>query len=299
MKVIRPFRQQDKTAIFEISKHTWRGYDQLPSELDRLFVDTNSYLYVLEYKGRVVAFANLNVIDDGKTGWMEHMRVHWRYRKQGFAWAMTKWLISKAEALGVKRIRLTSTAENEATRRITQHVGMHQVLATKLFMKGKFRGVRWKDVSVPTTPCTPSETFRFLNTQPDLVPESIIIHYWHAFDLTKPMIESLGKSVHFWKGERNGRVVSLSFGYLRPFHDEFLWSSTIYALDESSFFSALSQQLQAAKKQGAGEFLCFHHTKFQAANIIPGLKTQVFESQLLLYEKQRPFAVPDYDSSDS
>jgi RimJ/RimL family protein N-acetyltransferase len=289
MIFIRSFQPSDKAAILEISKHTWGGYDQLPYELDRLFTNPNSKLYVMEYKNRIVAFANLNVIDDGKTGWMEHMRVHWRYRKRGFAWAMTKRLISEAETLGIERLRLATTAENEATRRITSRIGMHQVLQMKLFLKGNFHGIRWKDVSVPIVPCTPDEAYTFSKVHPNLVPKGIIIDYWHAFDLTKTVIESLGKGSQFWKSEKNCKCVSLSFGYLRSFRDAPLWCSTIYALDEQSFYSALSLHIQSAKKGQAQGFLCFHSTPYQAAHEIPGLKRNTYSSMFVLLEKCRPF----------
>ncbi len=290
--LIRSFHPSDKAAILEISKHTWGGYDQLPYELDELMANPNSHLYVMEYKDRIVTFANLNVIEGGKTGWMEHMRVHWRYRKRGFAWTMTQRLISEAEALGVERLRLTTTAENEATRRITNRIGMYPVLQMKIFWKGNFRGIRWKDASVPIVACTSDEAYIFQNAHPDLVPEGTIIYYWHAFDLTKELFKSMGERFQFWKGERNDKVGSLSFGYRRTFRDAPLWCSTIYALDTPSFYSALSQQLQAAKKEQAQSFLCFHSAPFQAAHDIPGLKRSTFSSMLVLLEKHRPFVSP-------
>ena len=170
---IRPFELSDKPAIIEISKRTWGGYDQLPYELDKLMANRNSYMFVMEFKDCIVAFANLKVIDEGKTGWMEFMRVHWRYRKRGFAWAMTQRLITEAKTLGVARLRLTTTIENKATKRITKRISMDQVLQMKLFWKGNFRRIRWKDVSVPNVPVSTEEAFVFLRDSPNLVPNSL------------------------------------------------------------------------------------------------------------------------------
>jgi len=242
---IRPFELSDRPAILEISKRTWGGYDQLPYELDGLIANRNSYMFIMEFKGRVVAFANLKVIDEGKTGWMEFMRVHWRYRKRGFAWTMTQRLIAEAKTLGVKRLRLTTTIENEATKRITDRIGMHQVLQMALFWKGNFHGIRWKDTSVLNIPVSTDEAFAFLTDYPNLVPEDILVDYWHAYDLTKDSLESISKNIKFWIGEKNGRDKALSFGYLRVFRGEPMWCSTIFAIGEHSFYSALSQQLSA------------------------------------------------------
>jgi RimJ/RimL family protein N-acetyltransferase len=289
---IRSFQLMDKPAIMEISKHTWGGYDQLPYELDGLVANPNSYLYVLEYKGRVVAFANLNIIDDGKTGWMEHMRVHYRYRKRGFAWTMTQHLLLEAEKLNIERLRLATTIENDATLRITNRIGMRQILQMKLFWKDKFRGIRWKDTSITIEPCTAEDAYVLLKTQSNLVPKNILIYYWHAFDLTKSYLNSIGEQFQFWKGEVNGELRTLIFASVETHAHAPLWCSTIYALNDSTFYSALSQQLQASKKASAQSVLCFHSSPFQAANKIPGLKRNTFSSILILLEKQRPFLSP-------
>ena len=286
---IRPFESSDRPAIIEISKRTWGGYDQLPHELDKLMANRNSYMFVMEFKDRVVAFANLKVIDEGKTGWMEFMRVHWRYRKRGFAWAMTQRLIAEAKTLGVIRLRLTTTIENEATKRITNRIGMHQLLRMKLFWKGNFRRIRWKDVSVPNVPVSTEEAFVFLRDSPNLVPKGVLVDYWHGFDLTKDLLESVGETTKFWKGEKNRKDKSLSFGYLRVFRGEPMWCSTIYAIGEHSFYSALSQQLQTAVEHEARGVLCFHPIQYQAGHEIPGLKRNTFSSTLVLYEKRQPF----------
>jgi RimJ/RimL family protein N-acetyltransferase len=286
---IRRYEKSDKPAILEISKRTWGGYDQLPNELDGLFVNRNSYMFVMEFKGRVVAFANLKVIDKGKTGWMEFMRVHWRYRKRGFAWTMTQRLITEAKSLGVSRLRLSTTIENEATKRITERIGMQQVLQMNLFWKGNFRRIRWKNTSVPNIPVSTDDAFMFLRSQPNLLPKGILIDYWHAFDLTQDSIESLGERARFWKGERNGTDMTLSFGYLRVFRDEPMWCSTIFAVGEHSFNSALSQQLRIAAEHKAMGVLCFHPIQYQAGHKIPGLKRNTFSSTLAIYEKRQPF----------
>jgi RimJ/RimL family protein N-acetyltransferase/uncharacterized protein Usg len=287
--LVREFQALDRPALLEISKHTWGGYDQLPYELDELLTNPNSHLYVMEYKARLVAFANVNVIDEGKTGWLEHMRVHWRYRKRGFAWAMTKSLIAKAEALGIKRLRLSTTVENEATRKIATRIGMNQVLQMKLFWKGNYRGIRWKDTSTPIEPCTPDEAYTILSTHSSLIPQGILTYYWHAYDFSKPHFDSMRDRFQFWKAEKRGKTKALAFGYQRSFHGAPLWCSTIYALDLPSFHSILSHQLQTAKALQAQGVLCFHSFPFQAGDEIPGLKRGTFSSVLVLYETRRPF----------
>jgi RimJ/RimL family protein N-acetyltransferase len=286
---IRSFQSSDKKALIEISKHTWGGHDQLPYELAELLANPDSYLYVMEYKNRVVAFANINVIDEGKTGWMEHMRVHWRYRKRGFAWAMTQGLILKADTLGVERLRLATTVENEATHKIAQRIGMHKVLKMKLFWKGNYRGIRWKDTTIPIKPISADEAYAMIMTYPELIPQSIITYYWHCFDLSEMHLKTMEKKFRFWKAESDDAVGALSMGFQRMFHGSLMWVSTIYALNEVSFHSALSHQLQTAKDVQAQGVLCFHSLPYQAGQKIPGLKRNTFATELVLLEKGQPF----------
>ncbi len=286
---IRSFQQSDKPAILEISKHTWGGYDHLPFELDGLMADKKSHLFVLVHRNRVVTFANLKVIENGKTGWMEYMRVHPRFRKRGFASTMMQHLLSEATKLGVERIRLTTVTENEATKRIANRIGMHQVFQMKILWKRKFSQLRWKDTSVPIYSCTPNEAFAFLQSKPALLPADIVLNHWHAFDATQASFEAIGHITQFWKSKENRKVGALSFGFLRRVRDGSQWCSTIYALDEPSFHSALSHQFQTANQQKAQYFMCFHPIPYQAAFKIPGLKTNTHEMKLVLFEKQRPF----------
>ena len=204
--LFREFQTSDRPALLEISKRTWGGHDQLPYELDKLLANPNSHLFVLEYKERLVAFANITVIDEGKTGWLEHMRVHWRYRKRGFAWTMTQSLITEAEALGVKRLRLSATLENEATRKIATHLGMKRVPLMKLFWKGNYRGIRWKETSTPIEPCSPDEAYTILNAQASLIPQGVLTYYWHVYDFTKSHFDSIRDQFQFWKAEKHGKI---------------------------------------------------------------------------------------------
>ncbi|MFX1510776.1 MAG: GNAT family N-acetyltransferase [Promethearchaeota archaeon] len=286
---IRSFQSSDRETLLEISKHTWGGYDQLPYELDELLANPSSYLYVLEYRNRVVAFANINVIDEGKTGWLEHMRVHWRYRKRGFAWVMTQGLIAKAETLGVNRLRLATTVENEATHKIATRLKMRQVLQMKLFWKGNYRGIRWKHSRVPVKACSADEAYAILRKYPKLIPEGIITYNWHCFDFSKMLLEAMETQFQFWKIARNDTIGALSMGFQQLFHGALMWVSTIYALDEGSFHSALSHQLQAAKDVKAQGVLCFHSSPYQAGQKIPGLKRNTFATELVLLEKRQPF----------
>lgn len=286
---IRPFKASDKAAVVAISKQIWSGHDHLLHILDEVTTDVHSYPFVLELRGRVVAFANLRVIEPGVTAWMELMRVHPRYRKRGIAWAMTQQLVIQATELKVRQLRLTSMVTNPAANRITSRLGMRQVLQLKVFWKWNFQRLRWKDTSVSVISCTPEEAFHFLQANPRLIPNGLVISYWMAYEVTRSTFQTIGETTQFWKSESNEAHQALSFGFLRKLLDHNEWISTIYALDEPGFLSSLSRQFETAKKHQAAGFMCLHPPQFQSAGIIPGLKRHIRQGTLALYQLQHPF----------
>jgi RimJ/RimL family protein N-acetyltransferase len=286
---IRPFQNADTNAILEMSKLIWRGHDHLPQVLGEVATDANSYPFVLESRSRVVAFANLRIIEEGFTGWMELMRVHPRFRKRGIAWALTKQLLTTATEFKVKRLRLTSMTTNPAVSRITTMLGMHEVFKLTVFWRWYLHRLRWKDTSVPMTPCTPEEAFHFLQATPHLIPSGLVVKYWMVYEATKSTLQTIGEEAQFWKSASSETNQALSFGFLRRLPDHNEWISTIYAMDEPAFLSSLSHQFQTAKKQNAVGAMCFHSSQFQAAGVLPGLKRHIHKGQLALYELNRPF----------
>ena len=93
---IRRFQDSDIPDILEIAKTTWGGHDHLPSMLDDWLSDSNCSPYVMEEEGKVVSVANLKIMDQGRTGWMEGLRVHSNFREKGLAAQMTKHLVEIA-----------------------------------------------------------------------------------------------------------------------------------------------------------------------------------------------------------
>lgn len=166
---------------------------------------------------------------------------------------------------------------------------MKRVPLMKLFLKGNYQGIRWKDTSTPIEPCSPDEAYTILSAHSSLIPQGVLTYYWHVYDFTKSHFDSMWDQFQFWKAEKHGKPKALAFGYQRFFHKTPLWCSTIYALDQPSFYSTLSHQLQTAKALQAQEVLCFHSLPFQAGGEIPGLKRGTFSTVLVLYEKCRPF----------
>jgi GNAT superfamily N-acetyltransferase len=102
MEDLRPLRSSDKEDVLEIAKHTWEGHDYLPYFFDSWVQDKESHPTAIEKNGHVVALANLRVIDNGRTGWMEGLRVHPDYRGQGLASILTHHVVKLAREIPVE-----------------------------------------------------------------------------------------------------------------------------------------------------------------------------------------------------
>ncbi|MBS7633587.1 GNAT family N-acetyltransferase [Candidatus Bathyarchaeota archaeon] len=128
---IRRVTAADKPDILEISRLTWEGHDYLPLVLDDWLCDENSKMYGVQIGEHMVAVANLRVIENGKTGWMEGLRVHPDHRRKGYADVLTQKLIEEGEQLHLERLRYTTGIDNEASVRLAEKHGF-----TRLFEVG-------------------------------------------------------------------------------------------------------------------------------------------------------------------
>ncbi|TFG94064.1 GNAT family N-acetyltransferase [Candidatus Thorarchaeota archaeon] len=124
MTNIRRLRESDKEDILEIAQHTWDGHDYVPYFFDSWLEDKDSHPVGIEDDGHIIALANLRVIDDGKTGWMEALRVHPSYRGKGLATILTQHVVQLATSIPVKRIRYTTAASNKTSLHLAETVGM-------------------------------------------------------------------------------------------------------------------------------------------------------------------------------
>src|SRR4030067_1479977 len=82
---IRKLLSSDRDDIAEISRHIWEGNDYLLSVVDDWLKDRNCHFYGVEENSHIVAVGNLRLLEDGRTGWMEGLRVHPEQRGKGFA----------------------------------------------------------------------------------------------------------------------------------------------------------------------------------------------------------------------
>ena len=110
--LIRRLVKSDQDDVLEISKYTWDGHDYLGTVFDEWVNDPKCDFVGVEVEDRVVAVANLRLIEGGCTGWLEGLRVHPDFRQRGYANEITAYLVAEGERLGVGRLRYTTSDRN-------------------------------------------------------------------------------------------------------------------------------------------------------------------------------------------
>ena len=245
---IRPLREADKDDILEIAKHTWEGHDYLPYFFESWLNDKNSHTASIEQDGRVIALANLRVIEDGKTGWMEGLRVHPDYRGMGLAKKLTNHVVQTAISLKIERIRYTTATDNLESLHLGESVGMTRKFNLAVFWFENPAQVSWRSsneeiVSIDGKSLAP------LLDEARLLPCGVIVLDWKALDATPESLEKISQSSPFWVTLQHGNITSLSMGFSREASGGKQWQFTVYAKSEDMFLDHLSHQLVLATEK--------------------------------------------------
>ncbi|TET08584.1 MAG: GNAT family N-acetyltransferase [Candidatus Thorarchaeota archaeon] len=281
---IREFREDDIPELLEIAKTTWEGHDHLPGMLKHWMSNSNCNPFVMELDGKVVSVANLKVIDQGKTGWMEGLRVHPDFREQGLAALMTNHIVDVASAMKLPKIRLVTATENLAPRKLAESVDMSIIGQYSVFWKGWRRNFKWTYEVDSVKRMESSDVLEFAQSHPELLPNTTLIHLWDVFDLTRKNVDVIAKTAEFWSGEESSASLSSGFQHDTRYGPE--WCFTIYATTPDAFLSNLSVHLNHARDLGIKILMCIHPPDFEEQyQNVKWLKRRNHGIQLLLFER--------------
>ena len=79
----------------------------------------------MEVVGRVTACENLQLLDGGRTAWLEALRVHPEARGRGAAKTLQLFMTEQvARSTGAECVRYTTASWNTASIRLAQHCGL-------------------------------------------------------------------------------------------------------------------------------------------------------------------------------
>jgi N-acetylglutamate synthase-like GNAT family acetyltransferase len=284
---IRKLRNSDREDIMEISRHIWEGHDYLSSVVDQWLRDPISHFYGVEVEGHVVAVGNIRLVEDGRTGWMEGLRVHPEYRGRGFANDITRHIVRKAECLGVERLRYTTSDENVASLKLAKMAGFSRILRMAVLWHHNPKSISTPADYPSIQKRSPERASELLRTSPRIVPRGILVYDWKALDNTCQNLEEIGKTHTFYVALKRRRVDSLSLGRRGQEPNEPFWSFTIYATDSCGFLSQLSHNVAAALKSGPSAIAGTFETRFEKTlNEVDLGSEEHQKTHVVLLEKQ-------------
>jgi N-acetylglutamate synthase-like GNAT family acetyltransferase len=259
---IRKLRASDRVDVLEISRHVWEGHDYLPSVFESWLDDVKSHFYGVEVDGRVVTVANLRLLEGGRTGWMEGLRVHPDFRGRGYANEMTRFLVRKAEDLGVERLRYTTGENNAASLKLASMAGFQRLLEMAVFWCVNPKKAPQSAGYLPIAEVKPERAFELLRTNQSLVPRGVLIYDWKAVDSTWGNFEEIGRTHGFFVALKEGKLDSMSFGGSRQDLEKTL-GFTVYAGDSAGFLAQLSFNMTRALGLGSNSVMITFGKEFE------------------------------------
>ncbi len=288
---IRPLKESDIPDIIEISKTTWDGHDHLPNIIGEWLNNPQCHPYVLDLGKEVIGVANVRIIDEGKTAWLEGLRINEKVRQKGLAKRLTDHLRDISNQLKVERIRLVTSGDNIAPMRLAESIGLGPIIKYKVFWKGPTAGVDWNfdkiklgQVDAKEIPKVLKQFRELLADEPNPYSKSILFH-WDVYEVSEMSLEKIETHAKFQFGSKGNDAV-LTIGGEQPSSHGPEWCFTVYATSEDAFLSGISKNLTLAQENGIDVVLCIHQPEFtHLYNSIGWLKELNHEISLVLYER--------------
>jgi hypothetical protein len=185
------------------------------------------------------------------------------------------------------RLRYTTSDQNAASLRIAEVAGFSRLFQMSILWTETPRNVPTIECYPPIEETSPGIAYTMLKTNPSIVPHGILVYEWKALDNESQNFEEIGRKNRFYAAQRDGKLHSLSFGYVNRERDERWWTSTIYAEDSSGFLSQLFHNLSTALKTGADRMAFTFGSEFEKDLDKINLESKEQEiGHLVLLEKQ-------------
>lgn len=133
---IRPFELEDYPASAEL----WQAADGMTApaleEVERKLGRDPELFLVADDEAEHPAIVGVVIGSyDGRRGWIFRLAVDPRHRRRGVGRALVEELERRYETMGVRRIRLLTTADNEPARRFWEQLGYGAYEEVVLFSK--------------------------------------------------------------------------------------------------------------------------------------------------------------------
>ena len=126
---IRDGVASDLEQISELCKNIWNGRDFLPTVWNNWISNEIGSFIVVESENQILGVYHHYLLDSDS--WLETLRVHEQYRRQGIAQFMIKDYLERSKKLNAVNSRLVTSIKNTASRNLFEKHGFSEVLRSQ------------------------------------------------------------------------------------------------------------------------------------------------------------------------
>ena len=119
----------DLEQISELCKSIWNGRDFLPTVWNNWISNEIGSFIVVESENQILGVYHHYLLDSDS--WLETLRVHEQYRRQGIAQFMIKDYLERSKKLNAVNSRLVTSIKNTASRNLFEKHGFSEVLRSQ------------------------------------------------------------------------------------------------------------------------------------------------------------------------
>ncbi|MDQ3885143.1 MAG: GNAT family N-acetyltransferase [Thermoproteota archaeon] len=128
MMRIRPARKPDKDAILSFCVNTFSWGDYIDRVWDYWYADENGRLFVVESNGgKKIAMSHVAICPEGKSIWLEGVRVHPNHRRSYVATLLIRKMLEYGRRRGSRQASAIVDSTNFASKRMMEKNGFEVV----------------------------------------------------------------------------------------------------------------------------------------------------------------------------
>jgi len=120
---IRAAKKSDKEEILRFCSNTFDWGDYIDQMWDLWQSDKTGRLLVAESEGGKIAMSHVAVCPDGRSAWLEGVRVHPRYRRSQVASRLIEKMVQYGKKKGARYVSAIVAADNVASQRMMEKNG--------------------------------------------------------------------------------------------------------------------------------------------------------------------------------
>jgi GNAT superfamily N-acetyltransferase len=256
---IRELFLEDQTQVDKLCETVRSGNDYVPAVFPRWVSNPLSTTLGLFEDNELVAFGNIEKLEDTNTAWIQGLRVEAGHREKGLATTVTGALIEIAKKLEIKHLWYATSSRNQASIKVADRCGFRIADRTGYFRIYKpFPAHSRPSPSIIPMTVTPERLYELLTENPDLVKSNTLPLAWH-FDfktlegLTRLLSDALIQAVV----DESGRMLGLYCLIERKKQEETTAAFTVFATDRSVFVDIMSRMIDLAESRGADRAVFF------------------------------------------